>query len=717
MKLTKIELNNFGSYYGRCEMNIDISDDQKKIVLIGGKNGSGKTTLFTAIELCLYGHYSFGYKNAGKLYTKNVMSYINDRAKLDEDNSACITLSFVDSSNGDLDSYSITRSWTWVKGNVKETLSAIKNGSLLEKRDLVDFQNFLLNLIPPSLLKLYFFDGERIAEYLLDDQKNNVKDALMVLSGNDTFDIMYSGIRKILIAGNAAEDTATREFIQRKSDKLSAEKSIQEIQEDIDSLILQIEEKNADIDRVKNEYAAQGGITLDEWKELNSKLKNQDEIRERINSDRKEIATDILPFVIVSNLVEQVRPQIAKEHEFKTWKTLSKTLKTDRFKKIIKDTLSKTTYDNCDSLVGEIYDNVVKYLVPINGWSNFDPIFGLSEDDELNVQAIINRVAQFDAKQVSKSKKQIDASIAESQRIREKIQNSSIDNYQEYIKNISELKDEAFRMSVILESKQKELQSLKDQFEVIQKRFDEAYKNLELDIKKKSVTNISSKTVLLLEELQERINKKLMHEVKEDTLAALHSLIRKRSFIEDLIIDDQYKVHLLKCQIVEVKDIIKIYNRSGIAGVKRSLQKYAYSSLCQKLDVSEDADADELFERLKSFKAPQVDLQMEISCDSLSKGEKQILVMSLYWAMMRQSKCELPFIIDTPFARIDSDHRNKIVDNFFKKLPGQLFILSTNEEITTKHMQAMTDATSNTFLLEYGEDKCTRIIENKYFEV
>lgn len=70
MILTRIELNNFGSYRGSNVFEINTNDEAKKIVIIGGKNGSGKTTLFMAIELVLYGHYCFGYKNAGKLYTK-----------------------------------------------------------------------------------------------------------------------------------------------------------------------------------------------------------------------------------------------------------------------------------------------------------------------------------------------------------------------------------------------------------------------------------------------------------------------------------------------------------------------------------------------------------------------------------------------------------------------------------------------------------------------
>ena len=715
MKLTKIELNNFGSYYGKNVLSIDVSDDNKQIVLIGGENGAGKTTLFTAIVLCLYGHYSFGYKNSGKVYTQKVFTYINDTAKLDEDESASVTLDFVDSSNGDLDSYSITRSWTWKKSNVKESITAQKNGQILEKQSLIDFQNFLINMIPPSLLKLYFFDGERIAEYLLDDAQNNVRDALMILSGNDTFDIMYSGIKKVLVAGNAAEDTATREYFIRKSEKISLDESRKALRESIDDLSAQADDKKAEVDRIKKEYAAQGGISLDEWKDLNSSLKAEDEARERINYERKEIATDILPFVIVSSLLNKVRPQITKEHEYKTWQTLSKTLTTDRFRKIISDTLSNAGQANYDEITSRICDNIVTYLVPVNGWKTFEPIFGLSEDDEMDVQTIVNRVSQFDVTRIPELKQEHDFSLERSQALRDKLQNSSIDNYQEYIKSLSDLNEEIFQLSVMIKTKQDELVNVEAQYQIAEKRLGEAYKNLELDIKRKSVTSISSKAIVLLEELQAKIHGKLTKEVRADTLSALRLLIRKKSFIEDLEIDDNFKVHLLKKQIIEIKDIIKIHNRSGIEGVKRSLQKYGYESLCKTVNAPKDTK--DLTQYLNSYSNPTVKVLMEISIDSLSKGEKQIFVMSLYWAMMKQSKCQLPFIIDTPFARIDTEHRTNIVDHFFKRLPGQLLILSTNEEINAKHMQAMSDSISNSFMLEFGEDKRTRIAENRYFEV
>ena len=110
-------------------------------------------------------------------------------------------------------------------------------------------------------------------------------------------------------------------------------------------------------------------------------------------------------------------------------------------------------------------------------------------------------------------------------------------------------------------------------------------------------------------------------------------------------------------------------------------------------------------------------LPVEIDKDQFSSGEKQIFVMSLYWAMMNQSKNDLPFIIDTPFARIDTEHRANITNQFFKKLSGQLIVLSTDEELSNKHLDEMQDQISNVYILEYGDDKRTHIKKDQYFEV
>lgn len=125
----------------------------------------------------------------------------------------------------------------------------------------------------------------------------------MVLSGNDTFGIMYSSVKKVLAASSSEEDDVTREYLQRKSSLKNLKQAKTRLESEIAELQAQQDEKNAEIERLKKEYSDQGGISLDEWKALNTELKTEEERRERINWERKAMAAEILPFIVVGPLL------------------------------------------------------------------------------------------------------------------------------------------------------------------------------------------------------------------------------------------------------------------------------------------------------------------------------------------------------------------------------------------------------------------------------
>ena len=112
-----------------------------------------------------------------------------------------------------------------------------------------------------------------------------------------------------------------------------------------------------------------------------------------------------------------------------------------------------------------------------------------------------------------------------------------------------------------------------------------------------------------------------------------------------------------------------------------------------------------------------IKLPIEIDKASLSYGEKQIFIMALYHSLVSLCSHELPFVIDTPFARIDTEHRQNISKHFFSKLNGQVFILSTNEEINSSHVKILEDKIAATYMLENTDNKRTVVLKNSYFEV
>ena len=80
MKINKIVLYNFNSYEGMNEFDFVSEDENRNIVLIGGKNGAGKTSLFTAIKLALYGPLAYGYAGVNPRYISKIKECINSKA-------------------------------------------------------------------------------------------------------------------------------------------------------------------------------------------------------------------------------------------------------------------------------------------------------------------------------------------------------------------------------------------------------------------------------------------------------------------------------------------------------------------------------------------------------------------------------------------------------------------------------------------------------------
>lgn len=196
MKINNIILHNFGSYEGTTDFETRPFDD-RNIVLVGGKNGAGKTTLFTAMRLCLYGYKSMGYKNANSFYNRTIVKLINNTAKISKPATAYVTM-FVELNNGQgMDSFSLTRKWE-LNESLTESFTVLKNGVSLTEDQIADFDKYIVSLIPPELFNLYFFDGEKIADFFMNEGSNaRIKEAFLTLCGYDTFDIMRKNFKRI----------------------------------------------------------------------------------------------------------------------------------------------------------------------------------------------------------------------------------------------------------------------------------------------------------------------------------------------------------------------------------------------------------------------------------------------------------------------------------------------------------------------------------------
>ena len=105
----------------------------------------------------------------------------------------------------------------------------------------------------------------------------------------------------------------------------------------------------------------------------------------------------------------------------------------------------------------------------------------------------------------------------------------------------------------------------------------------------------------------------------------------------------------------------------------------------------------------------------EVAKSSLSAGEKQLMVVSLLWALALCSKKKLPVIIDTPLSRLDSAHRESLINIYFPKASEQTIILSTDSEIDRSCYESMKDNIGDEYTLEYNDETKTTTVKKGYF--
>ncbi|WP_281884734.1 DNA sulfur modification protein DndD [Paenibacillus sp. YYML68] len=113
--------------------------------------------------------------------------------------------------------------------------------------------------------------------------------------------------------------------------------------------------------------------------------------------------------------------------------------------------------------------------------------------------------------------------------------------------------------------------------------------------------------------------------------------------------------------------------------------------------------------------------QEEVNVDTLSAGEKQILLLSTVWAMAMCSKRRLPFVFDTLLGRLDQTHKKALLEQFIPRCGEQVIILSTDSEISKEQFADIKQNVAHAYTIDFDTEnerinKSTNFfgMENKY---
>lgn len=90
--------------------------------------------------------------------------------------------------------------------------------------------------------------------------------------------------------------------------------------------------------------------------------------------------------------------------------------------------------------------------------------------------------------------------------------------------------------------------------------------------------------------------------------------------------------------------------------------------------------------------------------ERLSAGERQILAIAVLSALIRERKGRFPVVVDTPLARLDRQHREALIHNFFAKVSHQVLVLSTDEEVEGSVHTALEQHMTREYELAFDDD-------------
>lgn len=650
MKLERVILENFRQYYGRQRLEF-AKDPQHNVTVIEGINGAGKTSLFLALNWCLYGRYVENVRvieNVGELASKEVVS----RAVDGELVHSSVEITFVH--NGER--YLVRRTLQGVKQQ-NGTVSWYDDDQFTMMRTRPDGQanrvgnpiGMINTILPVNVREYFLFDGEKIDNFAKPESADQVREAIYLVL---KLEILERARRHL----NEVAKDYRRELKQISGGELrefleAEEKALGERSRS-EKRIEELEKEIASANRKINE------IDQELQEKPNAKALQQQRGYVEVDLQQRRVE--------LQSIKEQIRNKASDAYFVLAQPAIERALR-------VLDTKRER---------GEIPSSIRQHFV---------------QDLLEQMRCICGRPIEKDSPEYNRLLELRDSSLPGS------LEDDVLDTYN------------------ILHTFETQQQQRLTDLDILMQRSVELVEFIEH-----------------LEAERDDIGRQL----KGSALEEISELERKRqAFLADI---DSYHIEIgaLKTRIEVLterlkqleKDIHKARKeerQAALLSAKRSLAQGAanaidemYHTFADEMRRRIEAKTKEVFKRLVWKESHFQDIQLGTDFNlevidryglparpELSAGERQVLSLSFITAMSRISEEEAPLVMDTPFGRLSSQHRNSITE-YLPELADQLVLFVTDEELHGQARKNLESRIGAEYRLDFNpKTSCTEIVE------
>lgn len=720
MIINKLKLKNFRSYENEVEFNFTPVGD-KNIVIIGGENGAGKSSIFEAIKLCIYGPTVYGYQGFNSSYINKIKSNINYNTFKANNIDVFISLLITLPEGVQQNSYELIRSWTFENKKLVEKFAVLKNGIKLEAKELDIFENYLKSLIPPNLFDFFFFDGEELSDFFSGKNASlHLKESILRLCNYDTLDILKKQL--VYFQKNSSKSSDDLSLLESQySDALQEEKTLKKNLENAEDQLISFQSKYesllVDKTTLDDDFRKSGGLLESERTLLKSQEYSLENERTDINIKIKDFCNDILPFLLVSNKLSQVKTQIIAEESLSAFNSIKNKLTTEV---IHASLLEANIINNSSSNIKILPDLILSKVFDVNTLNGINEIHRLSSDDKDTVVKLVDDIIVNNeglSTTIINGYNRITVINDELKSIRKKIESSvNQDVLETYLRSNLELNEKLALVNNDIKTTTKKINEFKELILPSENKV-KKLKNIYLEsIQSNSTLEYSNKIMDAIEELLKDLTKDKLREIESSFIEIFNKLIRKESYIDGIEINENYEATLYVNKEYSFIEISNLISNLGLDELEKRYGNKFIDGLLEKYHLDNKRSLTDYINN--NLKLESIILKTKINVNSFSKGEKQLFILCLIWSLIKSSGVEIPFIIDTPYARIDETHRCALTNYYLPNISKQVIILSTNEEIDKNLYKTIKPYVSNEYLLEYQNlEGKTNVIEGYFFEV
>ena len=661
MIFLELVLQNFGPYAGKQIINLNPQideDNARPIILLGGMNGGGKTTLIDAIRLALYGQRAQCSTRGNLSYSDFLTQCVNSKANPTE--KTRIELVFEHIEEDKPIQYRVVRTWEKNPKDGKDHLGILGDDETWPIDSLVNiWDEYIENILPLGISNLFLFDGEQVKE--LAEQEIPppiVVDAINGLLGLELAD-------KLAIDLEILVNRKKREFADNKDlGKLEEiEAKLHEKQQEYENnkqRLATVNIKVAELEKIQEEaldkFVNEGGKIAAERSQLEKQREEKIKLANNVRESLCELADDVLPLALISPLLSQIQRQGEKELKTQQIQLAKDVLiaRDERLMNWLKQlNLENTNISNIQSFLAEDINNLYS-----NNLSTENTWLNADEESLSLVDNITYRL-------------QIGQNTAQKQL-------DELTNYEEEILTLE---------------RQVQTAAAPEEYMKLQKAVKEAQTGFnqikyQAEMMNQKLIELEAETKKLRQELNEYTVENLKYQNSEH------------------IIDSATKV----------QQTLKIFRERLTLRKLNKLEeevKNCFLYLLHKSDLVHRIAIDS-----KTFGLSLYDYNGKpVPKHRLSAGEKQLLAIAFLWGLAKVSGRRLPIAIDTPLGRLDSSHRNNLVERYFPSASHQVILLSTDTEIAKKEYQNLkeTEAIAREYLLQYNSNKRETTIKPGYF--